>query len=117
MSARRVMAALGWPLFLGGCALGTSSVVDPGAPLRPAEDVPARFVFDPAVPVAAGDTIPGEGCRSPLYDPRDGTQIRMDRSARGLADYETPPGRYGVRASELLRLRCNTGEVLGIVRR
>jgi hypothetical protein len=41
----------------------------------------------------------------------------MDRSARGLADYETPPGRYGVRENELLRLRCNTGEVLGIVRR
>jgi hypothetical protein len=103
-------------LAAGACALGRSGV-DPNVVLRSAVDVPARFVLDPALPVQPGDTIPGAGCRSPLYDPRDRTQLRMVRSAEGRADYQPPSGRYGVREGELLRLLCNTGEALGIVRR
>jgi hypothetical protein len=52
-----------------------------------------------------------------MVDPRDGTEIGFLRSAQGAADYAVPGRMYGVRAGELLRLECNTGKVLGIVRR
>lgn len=39
------------------------------------------------------------------------------RSGTALGDYEVPEGRYGVQQGELLRIECNTGEVVGIVRR
>jgi len=61
--------------------------------------------------------VPGANCRSPLTDGRDGTEIRMQRAAGGVADYAVPAGRYGVNEGELLRVRCETGEPLGIVRR
>lgn len=102
-------------LVAAGCSLGVSSTLG-GPVLRPAVDVPARFVLDPAAPMAS-DTIPGTGCRSPLYDPRDSTLIRLTRSASGRGDYEAAAGRYGVRAGELLRIDCRTGASLGIVLR
>jgi hypothetical protein len=52
-----------------------------------------------------------------MRDPRDGTELRMLRSHATRADYEVAPGRYGVGEHELLRLDCNTGQPLGIVRR
>jgi len=78
------------------------------APLRQAEGVPARFEL-PA------DTLRGNACYSPMRDPRDGTEIRMERAQAPRADYAVPPGRYGVGPNELLRLDCRTGQALGIV--
>jgi hypothetical protein len=63
------------------------------------------------------DTIAGSGCQSPMVDPRDGTEIGMLHSDHGQADYAVPGRLYGVGIGELLRLECNTGKVLGIVRR
>jgi hypothetical protein len=52
-----------------------------------------------------------------MHDPRDRTAVRMVRSSVHQADYDVPGGRYGVGPAELLRLDCNTGRPLGIVRR
>jgi hypothetical protein len=100
---------------VAACGIGVSSTGSLPL-LRQATDAPARFVLDPAAQVAQ-DTIPGEGCRSPLYDPRDRTAIVMVRSATERGDYEVPAGRYGIGEGELLRVTCNTGVPLGAVRR
>lgn len=97
------------------CSIGVSSTESLPV-LRQATDAPARFVLDPAA-TASQDTIPGEGCGSPLHDPRDRTAIIMVRSAAGRGDYRVPAGRYGIGDNELLRVACNTGEPLGVVRR
>ena len=56
-------------------------------------------------------------CRSPLTDPRDGTEINFLRASWPVADYKVPTGKYGVRQGELLRVSCETGEAVGIVKR
>ena len=87
-------------------------------PLRAGTDLPQRFEPPDTLPrVAPADTTPGGGCLSPMRDPRDGTALRMVRSGVQQADYEVPGSRYGVGSTELLRLECNTGRPLGIVRR
>lgn len=103
-------------MALAGCAsTSTGDLASP--PDRPAVDVPERFILAMATAAAPPDTIAGSGCRNPLFDPRDGTRIILQRSASARADYAVPEGRYGVRAGELLRVACNTGEPIGIVRR
>lgn len=97
------------------CASGNTNLAAP--PDRPARDTPARFVLDMDMAGAPPDTIAGSACRSPLFDPRDGARILMQRSSASRADYAVPAGRYGVAANELLRVMCNTGEPIGIVRR
>lgn len=100
-----------------GCSLGPAGTFPPSASARQASDVPARFEpLEPAARVAPGDTIGGSGCVSPMVDPRDGTPVRLVRSLGGLGDYEAPAARYGGGPTELLRLECNTGAVIGIVR-
>jgi hypothetical protein len=98
--------------FMAACSpLVQSGATD--AVLRPADDPPVRFETVDGV-------MPEDGCRSPMYDPRDRTALRLARSSQyGMTyrgDYEAPPGRYGVRPGELLRIDCSTGEVIGIVR-
>ena len=86
-------------------------------PIRPATRAPARFEPENrALRLTPGDTLAGAGCLSPMVDPRDGAQLRFVFSA-SYGDYEVPAGRYGASANELLRLDCNTGRVIGIVRR
>lgn len=107
-----------WPAValaaLAGCAVGGGTM---SAVLRPAELTPPRFEPELAELRLPADTIAGGGCRSPLHDPRDGTEIRFVRSAAGVGDYHVPSGRYGVGPGELLRVECNTGRAIGIVRR
>ncbi|HJP56539.1 MAG TPA: hypothetical protein VJ847_05860 [Gemmatimonadales bacterium] len=103
--------------ILTACALGQGNFpADTAA--RTAEDVPARFEpMAPAMRVAPSDTISGGGCNSPLRDPRDGTALRLERAITPRGDYAVPAGRYGVGPGELLRVDCNTGRAIGIVRR
>lgn len=91
----------------GGCAFVTSGGY-PVAPLRAVIDAPARFeVVEPNLRVPPADTIVGQGCRSPLVDPRDQTRLRMVRSGSdGRGDHEVPEGRYGVRPGEVPRVEC-----------
>jgi hypothetical protein len=83
-----------------------------------ATDAPERFqVLD----VASGnrrDAGPGPDCASPLVDPRDGTELRMERASGGEGDYSVAtPARYGLAADELLRVDCRNGAPLGKVAR
>jgi hypothetical protein len=112
---RRAAVALSLGL-LGACA----RALDPFAasPLRAGDGLPARFEPPSAAARgAAGDTLRGGACFSPMRDPRDGTELRMVRARSPRADYEVPSGLYGVGAHELLRLDCTTGEPIGVVRR
>ena len=102
-------------ISLVGCSIGLSG---PGGVLRNAEDVPNHFEpKNPDLRIMPADTIAGSGCLSPMVDPRDGTEIGFLRSGKGEADYAVPGRMYGVGTGELLRLDCNTGKVIGVVRR
>ena len=70
-----------------------------------------------AFQASEGVQLSTSSCKSPMKDPRDGTEIQMIRSSNSHADYQVPPGKYGVGDRELLRLNCATGEVIGVVKR
>lgn len=111
-----------WSVALGAglaaCAIGGGGSFPADSTVRPAQELPARFEpVAPATRVAPADTIAGAGCTSPFRDPRDGTLLRMERAISPRADYAVPAGHYGIGPDELLRLDCNTGIAIGIVRR
>ena len=100
--------------FVTGCATSDSFRDDTG---RPAENVPSYFLVGSFDGPETTQPRPGQGCQNPMVDPRDGTQLRLARSAAERGDYAVPEGRYGVANDEYLRLDCGTGQVLGIVPR
>jgi len=104
-------------LLLAGCSThagSMGSVIEQPAPVT----APLRFVpADSTRVVAPADTMAGDGCLSPMKDPVTGVQIILLRSESGLGDYLAPSGSYGLRDDQAIRLDCNTGRVLGIVRR
>lgn len=102
-------------VFLSGCS--STSHFAPDEVLQEAADVPDHFLVGSHSDTTTSDPVPGEGCRNPMVDSRDGTRLILVRSAEGLGDYEVPEGRYGVGSDELLRLDCGTGTARGIVRR
>ena len=112
MRCRQVVPVVLLPLIAAACVSTSTFTPDP-ANLRMAQDAPAQFVTED------GGPPPADACRSPLIDPRDQTRLRLVRSgsvgAAHQGDYEVPQGRYGVRAGELLRVDCSTGQALGIV--
>jgi hypothetical protein len=100
-------------LACGGSS-GMQSVIEQPAPVT----APPRFVpFDSANLIAPADTLAGEGCLSPMRDPITGIEIGLVRSESGLGDYQAPSRSYGMRDDQLIRLECNSGRVLGVVRR
>lgn len=110
--------SVGLSAVLGACAIGGRGSFPADSAARPAQELPARFEpVAPATRLAPADTIAGPGCTSPFRDPRDGTLLRMERAISPRADYAVPAGHYGVGPDELLRLDCNTGVAVGIVRR
>jgi hypothetical protein len=111
---RRVLTAQF--LLLAACGQSSSGFPSP-TPLSAGTDLPAQFEPPPGFArLSLTDTLPGNACLSPMHDPRNNTEIRMVRAANGQADYKVPDGRYGVGAHQLLRLDCNTGRPLGIVK-
>lgn len=112
MSSRAVVRTAVLAVILG-CAACAHAGTGADASLRAAEDTPVQFVTDDGTPAV-------QECRSPMVDPRDQTQLRLVRSApfgnEHRGDYQVPEGRYGVREGELLRINCETGQVIGIVR-
>ena len=83
---------------------------------RQATNVPDHFLVGSPTGSATSEPSPGQGCRNPLVDPRDGTRIQLVRSSDNRGDYRVPDDRYGVGVEELLRVECGTGIVVGIVR-
>ena len=93
----------------GGCAPTSQAI-------KPAMDAPTHFLVR-APDGRSVEATPGEGCRNPMIDPRDGAYLILIRSASGHGDYQVPVARYGGRKGELLRIECGTGLVVGIVKR
>lgn len=107
-------------LLLAGALLtlaGCTSLANPKLTARAPVDVPEHFVVGVPGTAEPAALHRGDACRNPMVDPRDGTRLRLVRSTAGEGDYAAPEGRYGLRGKELLRLRCSTGEVVGIVNR
>ena len=86
-----------------------------GQAIQPAMDVPTHFLVS-GKHGTTEEPAPGQ-CRNPMIDPRDGTRIVLERSAEGRGYYRVPPGRYGVRPGEVLLIECETGRVIGVVKR
>lgn len=78
--------------------------------LRKAEDTPDRFA------PAEGIVLDGSSCKSPLVDTRDGTELVMVSSQKGMGIYKVAKIKYGLQKGEALMLNCASGEVLGIVK-
>lgn len=104
-----LLAACLMLLFVsGGCS---SSQSFSGKSMRESTLAPAKFT------TKAGVNFGESACKSPLVDPTDGIEITLVESVKGVGDYEVPSGKYGMKANELLRINCQTGEVLGIVKK
>jgi len=102
----------------GACSTGGRGSMQSVIQHPPPVSAPPRFVpADTALVLMPADTLSGEGCLSPLADPVTGVRIVLYRSESGLGDYQAPSGSYGLSDDQLLRLDCNTGRVLGVVRR
>ena len=94
-------------LLAGACA----SVGAPQA-RGAATDVPGHFL----VRTADGGTRPVDpdpACESPLVDPRDNSELILQRAEAGLGDYSPALPRYGLAKDELLRVDCSTGVAVG----
>ena len=98
-------------LLLILCSCGSGRNDFSGKILREGEDLPANFT------PPEGFAFEENSCKSPLIDPRDGTEIIMVRSTGTIGEYDPPEGKYGLGRNELLRINCQTGEVYGVVKR
>lgn len=109
------VASLFAALLVAACggSSGMQSVIDQPAPVT----APRFAPLDPTNVIAPADTLAGDGCLTPMRDPITGVEIVLVRSESGLGDYGAPSGAYGMRDDQLIRLECNTGRVIGVVRR
>jgi hypothetical protein len=113
-------------LALPGCTTGKNDMSRPivGVPLN----MPDHFMVVVSGIASVEEPKPGEGCKSPLADPRGKTVktlLTLKRSADGKGDYvvETMGDEssgidgkaYGLTSRQLLRIDCATGKALGIV--
>jgi hypothetical protein len=106
-------------IALAGCASGRSSIAGPV--VAEAKDLPDHFMVAATGIASSEEPKPGEGCRNPMADPRNGTLLNLMRSKDGKGDYQVLnrdyelKTAYGVDSQHLLRLDCATGKALGIV--
>lgn len=100
------------PLLFVACA---TSDFGSDQSARSPDDAPTQFMVGEFNEETTRDATPGEGCRSPMVDPRDGTRLHLVRSSRDQGDYSVPDRKYGANEGELLRLNCESGEVIGFV--
>jgi hypothetical protein len=101
-------------LLLAGCATTQA----PAPVERVPNDAPRQFAVASATTVSGlSDDLPADRCPPSLIDPRDGTELRLVRSAMGKGDYAVPDGTYGIGPEELLRIDCSSGRAVKRVRR
>lgn len=100
-------------VLVGACAIGSSNTYPAHGAVRPLMDLPEAFVpADSTAAAGAGQS----GCLVRLSDPRDRSLLILRNSqGRAIGDYESQPGRYGLRDKEYLRVDCRTLRPLGAV--
>jgi hypothetical protein len=104
---------------LAGCASSRSSMAGPV--VAEAKNLPDHFMVAVTGLAQREEPKPGEGCRNPMVDPRNGTALNLMRSKNGTGDYQVLGQQYeldsiyGVDSRHLLRIDCATGKALGIV--
>ena len=114
--AAPALAAL---LALSGCASSHGSIEGPV--VAQAKNLPDHFMVAVSGVAQKEEPKPGEGCRNPMVDPRNGTALNLMRSKDGIGDYQVLgqqyelDSSYGVDPRHLLRIDCATGKALGIV--
>ena len=112
-SVMRTGALLVAVIAMFGCASSHVEGFPADAPVRPLTDAPTQF----AVSASARTRLSTDICQSPLYDQRDGTALRLERSVPGRGDYDVPAGHYGAQTGDLVRVDCRTLKPIGLVRR
>jgi hypothetical protein len=117
-AASRLTAGL--LLLLGGCSVSSAGTYPAGVPARAASGTPDHFMVGTIEPGGAlSEPRQSGACHNPMVDPRDSTRLTLAQSQRGdagpVGDYRVPDGRYGVTASELLRIDCGSGRAIGVV--
>ena len=111
--------SLGAAAALVACASGGGSIA--GGVVAEAKDVPDHFMVSVTGVARMEEPKAGEGCRNPLIDPRNGTELSLVRSKDGIGDYQvlgeqySAGSRYGADSRHYLRVDCATGKALGIV--
>jgi hypothetical protein len=119
MTCVKFAVALGAAAALVACASGRGSAA--GGIVAEAKDLPDHFMVSVTGLAQSEEPKAGEGCRNPLVDPRNGTQLNLMRSKDGIGDYQvlgeqySVDSRYGVDSRHYLRVDCATGKALGIV--
>ena len=104
----RILISVFFIFLVIGCGPGKSTAE--GDMVRTAIDVPDLFQTPPGM--AWGDNT----CKNPIIDPLDGSELILVQSRDGMGDYRVSGFKYGVSKGEVLRINCNTGAVIGIVR-
>lgn len=96
-------------VLAGGCAAAATQVP---------EDASARALS--GAPVALTGAVTGDptnACATPLRVPSSRITLTLVRSQSGRGDYRPDPvDAYGMRVTELLRVDCRSGRVIGAVR-
>jgi hypothetical protein len=111
--------ALGAAAALVACASGRGSMA--GGIVAEAKDLPDHFMVVVSGLAQREEPKAGEGCRNPMVDPRNGTELNLMRSKDGIGDYQvlgeqySVGSRYSVDSRHYLRVDCATGKALGIV--
>jgi hypothetical protein len=118
--ATSALVALVALVALAGCASSRSSMAGPV--VAEAKNLPDHFRVAATGIAQTEEPNPGEGCRNPMVDPRNGTALNLMRSKNGMGDYQVLSEygldlTYGVDSRHLLRIDCATGKALGIVDR
>ena len=114
-----VCAAASAIVALAGCASSRGSMEGPI--VAEAKSLPDHFMVAVTGIAQKEEPQPGEGCRNPMVDPRNGTELNLMRSKDGIGDYQvlgeqySLGSRYGVDSRHYLRVDCATGKALGIV--
>jgi hypothetical protein len=115
----KLAVAFGTVAALVACASGGGSMA--GGIVAEAKDLPDHFMVSVSGLAQMEEPKAGEGCRNPLVDPRNGTELNLRRSKDGIGDYQvlgeqySVGSRYGADSRHYLRVDCATGRALGIV--
>ena len=94
--------------LLAGCATGASRY--------PSDETVREVVRAPLAITGAVAKDASGACQTPLVLPSAKVTLTLERSYGGRGDYRlNPADAWGLRVTELLRVDCRTGRVMGAV--